>query len=125
MAVKGMTVTLDPPTVLATVTEVGPASQLVEDVGSGQGVAFDGYEFILSNITNPPATIPDPGPYSVTLEATAENVDDGAGVAVCRVDDESTTVTATPKVPGNPPTDSPVQVKLIVTAAGQVPTTAS
>lgn len=65
------------------------------------------------------ATIADPGPYDVALEATTGKVFT-EGAAVVREGDQTEVVSATPQIPGSPPVNYPVSFRCVVDNAGQV-----
>ena len=102
----------------ATVVDAGSASLKVK--AGGQGVIKNGYGLTVSAITDPGAgaTIPDPGPYSVSFSATAAKVK-ADGTLILRADDETGIISATPQIPGSPPTPFPVQFKYKISSAGQ------
>ena len=116
IAVDGFSWQFSDPTVSASVTLTGTPSS--KSRAGGKGVCKDVFTATVSAITKPPATIPDPGPYSVTFSATATKCR-ADGTLVLRVDDATGDITATPKVPGSPPTPQPVTFNLKITAAGQ------
>jgi hypothetical protein len=127
IAVAGMTVTVDqttatppapPPAIAATIVVAPPTGTKVK--AEAKLVHRDGDEITVSAITAPGAgaTIADPGPYTVPMNATATKTK-AEGVEVLRLDDLSDTINATPKVPGSPPVDYPVSFKCKVTVAGQ------
>lgn len=119
IAVSGMTVQVSDPTVVATITITGSPSLKVK--AEGNGVYKDSLGVTVTAITVPSAgaTIPDPGPYNVTFSATAQKVK-ADGSLVLRVDDETGTINATPKIPSTPsPIDFPVSFKIEISNAGQ------
>jgi hypothetical protein len=136
VAVQGMTVLVDQTTagipnpspppdtipspfpVVASIAVAPPTSLYVKC--EGKLVHRDDDKITVTAITVPGAgaTIPDPGPYTVDLNATAQYVK-AEGKLVLRVDDQSDTVNATPQIPGSPPTDYPVSFKCVITVAGQ------
>ena len=119
IAVEGMTIQFSDPTIVATVVITGSAS--IKSKAEGFGVYKDGLSISVSNITSPSngATIPDPGPYTENFSATALKTK-ADGELVLRVDDETGTINATPKIPSTPtPIDFPVSFEVQVSAAGQ------
>jgi hypothetical protein len=116
IAVDGFSYELSDPAVSATVTLTGQPSAKCK--AGGKGICKDGFSATIAAITKPPATIPDPGPYSVQFSATAAKAK-ADGSLVLRVDDTTGDVTATPQVPGNPPSPSLVTFHLKISAAGQ------
>ena len=118
IAANGFSYQLSDLTVNATVTLTGTPSTKVK--AGGQGVCKHGFGATISAITVPSAgaTIPDPGPYSVTFSALATKVK-ADGSLVLRLDDVTGDITATPQVPGGPPVPHPVTFHLKITAAGQ------
>ena len=102
----------------AVVVDTGTPSLKVK--AGGSGVIKHGYGLTVSAITDPGAgaTIPDPGPYNVSFSATAAKVK-ADGTLVLRQDDETGIVSATPQIPGSPPTPFPVQFKYKISNAGQ------
>jgi hypothetical protein len=118
VAVQGMTLLLSDPTVVATVSIVDPPSSKVK--AETKGVYRDGAQVSVSAITVPSAgaTVPDPGPYVVPLNATAAKVRAESDL-VLRIDDESDTINAVPQIPGTPPVAYPVSFTVRVSVAGQ------
>jgi len=116
IAVNGFSYSISDPSVSASVSLTGSPSTKCK--AGGQGICKHGFGVTVSAITKPPATIPDPGPYNVTFSATALKVK-ADGSLVLRVDDITGDITATPQVPGSPPTPQPVTFHLTITAAGQ------
>lgn len=124
VAVQGMTVTVDqttvnPPTtpLVATIVVAAPTGTKVTATAL---VHRDGDQITVTAITVPAAgaTIADPGPYNVAMVSTAAKVK-AEGTEVLRQGDQSETISATPQIPGSPPTDYPVTFKCIVSNAGQ------
>lgn len=87
----------------------------------GTGIYQDGLQISVSAITYPSAgaTIPDPAPYIVAMNADAQKVK-AENKLVLRVDDLSDMISATPKIPGSPPVDYPITFKIEVIDAGQL-----
>ena len=112
-----------PSGVQASILSVGPTSDKVQAVNAF--VVVDGHNITVTNVTNPSngATIPDPGPYNVSINATATKVkatQSGSLQLVARVGDKTGTINATPQIPGSPnPTDFPVSFVIEITDAGQ------
>ena len=112
-AVQGMTVIVDvssvapPGTVASTIAVASPTITTCR--AEAKLLHVDGNQVTVSAITVPSAgaTIADAGPYTVPLNSTAVK-SKAEGIEVLRVDDISDTIDATPKIPGNPPTDYPV-----------------
>lgn len=100
------------------VVETGVPSAKVK--AGGQGVCKDGFGLSVSAVTDPGAgaTIPDPGPFSAQFSATATKVK-ADGTLVLRQDDQTGIISATPKIPGSPPTPFPVQFRYKIAVAGQ------
>lgn len=123
IAVEGMTVIPDDPNVIATIAITGAPS--IKTKAGGSGVYKDGLQISVSVITYPTAgaTIPDPGPYTATISATAEKVK-ADGTLVLRVDDETGIINATPQIPPTPPNvdpiDFPISFKVKISIAGQL-----
>jgi len=128
IAVQGMTVVTDPtttipplfPNVVATIVVAPPTGVKVK--AEAKLVHRDGDQITVSAITVPAAgaTTPDPGPYTVKLEATAVK-DKAEGVEVLRQDDQSEVISATPKIPTTPtPTEYPVSFRCKISVAGQI-----
>lgn len=125
VAVLGMTVTVDQTTpipagaVTAVITPDPPSATKV--FAGGQLVYRSGDTIQVSGITVPSAgaTIPDSGPYQVAITATATKflVE---GSLILREGDLSAIVSATPQIPGSPPTDYPVTFQCVISAAGQI-----
>jgi hypothetical protein len=111
----------DDPNVVCTITKVGPAGTKLKC--DGQFAALDGYQVSVSAITYPSAgaTVPDPGPYVVPLNATATKMK-SENKFVLRVDDLSDTINATPEIPSPPPpgntTPYPISFKIKISVAG-------
>lgn len=124
IAVQGMTVTADQTTVVPPVTPVVVTIVVSPPTGTKTLatalVHRDGDQITVSAITVPAAgaTIPDPGPYNVAMEATATKVI-SEGTVVLREGDQSEIINATPQIPGSPPTDYPVSFNCVVSVAGQ------
>lgn len=114
-----MILAVDNPTVVATITQTGTPS--VKTKLSNKGAIEDGYGLSVSAITAPGAgaTIPDAGPYSVVINATAIKVKSSNKLA-CRKGDKSDIINATPQIPGVPPTPYPVSFQVEITDAGQI-----
>lgn len=124
IATAGYTYLVDPPTVLCTVIEVGTPS--AKNKAGGDGMLLDEHELQITAITNPPSTIPDPGPYSLKFAATATKVKDiGSGKMVLVNGDETNQITASPQTPGSPPVTVPVQIKYTIIVPGQINATAN
>jgi uncharacterized Zn-binding protein involved in type VI secretion len=118
VCVDGMTLETDPSTVSCSMSMVGPPSSKVK--AEGKGAWHDGDKVSVSNVTVPSAgaTIPDPGPYQAAFAAGAAKVK-ADGKLVLLEGDETATISATPKIPGSPPTNYPVSFKVKASAAGQ------
>lgn len=124
VAVQGMTVIVDqstvtpPGVVVATVVPDPPTGTKCK--GEGKLVHRDGDTITVSSITVPSAgaTIPDPGPYTVQMEAVSVKTK-AEGIEVLVLGDQSETINATPQIPGSPPTDYPVSFKCVVQNSGQ------
>ena len=125
IAVQGMTVTVNqttavpPGTVVATIMTSPPTG--VKVLAGGTLVHRHADTISVSAITVPSAgaTIPDPGPYVVALQATGTKVL-AEGVLVLRQNDQSEVISAIPQIPGSPPTNYPVSFKCIISVPGQV-----
>jgi hypothetical protein len=117
IAVQGMTVQTNPATVTATIVVDPPTGSKM--LCNAQ-VHRDGDEVTVTAITVPSAgaTTPDPGPYTVPFNSSASKVS-SEGKNVLLEGDESDTISATPQIPGSPPTPYPVDFKIKITAAGQ------
>jgi hypothetical protein len=119
LAVEGMTLTIDPPTVLGTITITGlPMNKAKQD---GSKVYLDGLSVSISGVTNPSAgaTIPDPVPAVGNINSSAIKTKQD-GTLVLFVGDETSTITSNPLIPGLPPTPSPVNYKVKISVAGQL-----
>lgn len=105
------------PGISADVVKTGVPSIKVK-VG-GSGVVNHGFSIVVTNIKTVAASIPDPGPYTVSYQATATKVkaDDNL---VLRERDETEVINAMPHIPGMPPVPMPVSFKYQITAAGQL-----
>lgn len=119
MAVLGMSLVPSDPTVQCTIVVTGvPSTRLKAD---NLGVYLDGTMLAVTAITVPSAgaTIADPGPYNVPLNATAMRTKSDSTL-VLREDDESDMINATPQIPGSPsPTPYPVSFTIVIDSAGQ------
>jgi len=119
MAVIGMALIPNDPLVVCTIVVVGlPSIRLKAD---NLGVYLDGTIVAVTAITVPSAgaTIPDPGPYNVPLNATAVRTK-SESTLVLRKGDESDIINATPQIPGSPsPTPYPVSFSIVIDSAGQ------
>jgi len=123
MALKNVAVaqfshSISNPLVVATVVHSGTPSTTCK--AGGKGICKDGHTMSVSAIMVPSvgATIPDPGPYTATFSKTAAKVK-ADNTLVLRVDDETDTINANPKIPGSPPVVYPVSFKLKISDAGQ------
>jgi len=123
VAVQGMTVIVDPSTpsppgaVIATIAPLPPTGTKCK---AGTLVYRDGDEINVSAITVPSAgaTIPDPGPYKVKINASATKTK-AEGIEVLVLGDLSDVINATPQIPGSPPVAYPVSFKCTISDAGQ------
>jgi hypothetical protein len=119
IAVQGFSWQFSDPNVQATVVLTGVPS--LKSLAGGKNIAKDGFGAMVTAVMYPSAgaTIPDPGPYNVSFNATAQkNKADGS--FVLREGDETGTINATPKIPaGTAQTPYPVSFKLQITSAGQ------
>ena len=125
IAVAGVVVIVDsttvipPGTVVATIVVNPPTGLKVR--AEAKLVHRDGDQIVVSAITVPGAgaTIPDPGPYTVAMNATALKTK-AEGLEVLREGDQSDVINATPQIPGSPsPAPYPVSFKCVVQTAGQ------
>ena len=118
VAVNGFTYQISNPLVVATVVLTGVPS--VKNKAGGQGICKDGFGITVTAITVPSvgAVTPDPGPYNVTISATALKVK-ADNTLVLRVGDKTGTINATPYIPGTPPTPSPISFTIDIINAGQ------
>jgi hypothetical protein len=125
IAAAGMTVIVDPTSpvppgaVVATIVVNPPTGVKVK--AEGKLVHRDGDTITVSAITVPSAgaTIPDPVPYTVPLNAQATKTK-AEGVEVLRLNDISDTINATPQIPGSPPVAYPVAFNCVISVAGQI-----
>jgi len=119
VAVSGMTLIIvegSPTPVFGTILITGSPSVKNK---AGSGIYKDNLAIQVTNITSPPATIPDPGPKNSNIIATAAKVE-ADGVLVLRRGDKTGIINAIPKIPGSPPVDYPVTFKVMITVAGQI-----
>lgn len=118
IAVNGCTFIPDDPLVVCTITPTGTPS--IKSKCEGNGILKDGYTVSVTAITYPSAgaTIPDPGPYIVGFSTGATKVK-ADGTLVLLQDDLTTTINATPQIPGSPPTPYPISFKIKISVAGQ------
>jgi len=86
----------------------------------GKHIYWDGLQVQVSGVTAPGAgaTIPDPAVYFGNFQATCQKVKHLSEL-VLRVDDETNQITATPQIPGTPPTPYPTTFTIEITNAGQ------
>lgn len=123
IAVDGLTYAISDPLVAATVVLLGVPS--AKNKVSGAGMCKDGFQAAVSAITVPSvgATIPDPGPYTVSFSASSTKVK-ADGSFVLLEGDKTETIKATPQIPPVPPavnpTPYPVAFELSISLAGQV-----
>lgn len=119
--------TITPPGETVTCTIVNPAPGAVAPLpalgttkvkATGFEVVVEGDQIQVSAISTNIATIPDPGPYLADLTAQQAKVK-AEGSDILTIDDRSATISATPQIPGSPPTNHPITFKCIVTDAGQ------
>ena len=118
VAAVGMTLTIvqgSPTPVFGIITITG--SPATKGKAEGNFMYLDGLAIQVTNITSPPATIPDPGPKNANINADAVK-NELETKLVLRKDDLTGTINAIPKIPGSPPTDYPVTFKVQVTVAG-------
>jgi len=127
-AVDGMTLDFDPSnpadTIQGTITILGsPSSKVFAKLSPDKGVYLDGLQVQVSGITVPSvgATIPDPGPYTTTMNKTSDKNEELANNKfILRLDDESDSITAKPKIPASPsPVVYSTTFKIKITDAGQ------
>ncbi len=135
IAVAGMVVTVDQTTVVPPTPPPPPPPPVIPSgvvativVAPPTGVKCfagslmhrHGDQITVTAITVPAAgaTTPDPGPYTVPLNATVTKVF-AEGVKTLVLGDLSNTINATPKIPGAPPVDYPVSFKCVISSAGQ------
>jgi hypothetical protein len=120
IAVQGFTYQISDPMVQAVVTLTGVPS--VKCKAGGQWICKDGFSVVVTAILVPGAgaVIPDPGPKNASFSATSQK-NKADGTFVLRKDDETGTISATPKIPqpSGPPVDYPVSFKLSIINAGQ------
>ncbi len=124
IAVQDMTVTVDattviPPGIVVCSIMVAPPTG-TKNKAESKLIHRDGDQITVTAITVPAvgATIPDPGPYTVPLNAIATKTK-AEGIEVLRLDDQSDTINATPQIPGTPPVNYPVSFKCIISVADQ------
>lgn len=109
--------------VICTIARTGTPS--AKSKLNNKGIIKDQFEIQISAITYPTAgaTIPDPGPYTKTINATATK-DKTENCFVCRIGDKTATISATPQIPPVPPAvdpiDFPIQFTIDITNAGQI-----
>lgn len=115
IAVEGMTLVFDPPTVSGSISIMGLASLKTKIDGSG--VYTDGLTISISSIiSTPSAPTPDPMPHVASINSTATYVKEG-GSLVLRVGDKTDTITANPINPSGSPV--PTNFKIVIQSAGQ------
>lgn len=119
IAVEGMTLTIDPPTVLGIISIIGtPSLKTKQD---SKAIYLDGLEIQVSGVTVPTAgaTIPDPTPASGNIISTAVKTKDD-GTLVLLEGDETGTISSSPQIPGTPPAPYPVNYTVKISVAGQL-----
>lgn len=115
IAVEGMTLQPDLVGVVCTIIITGlPTEKMIED---GNKVYLDGTMLSVTNITYTGAPTPDPGPYNVPLNSTAQynKVDT---LFVLLEGDKSDIINAGPKTSGG--TTVPISFRVEIVSAGQV-----
>lgn len=128
IAVDGATVIIDPPNVSGSIQVVGPPDPKVK--AGGKNIYVDQMQVIVKDVASPPAIIPDPGPYTFNLNATATKVK-ASNKFVMLEGDTAPQQVALPEIPNAPPAppapgtpqSTPFTVKILV--AGQVKVKAS
>lgn len=123
IAVQGMAVIVDPTSpspagaVVATIVAAAPTGTKCR---ASALMHRDGDQITVTAITVPSAgaTIADPGPYTVPLNATAVK-SKAQGLVVLRTGDVSDVIEATPQIPGSPPSEYPVSFRCIISNANQ------
>ncbi len=120
VAVQGMTLYQDDPSVVCTVFFIFPPT-ISKNFAENKLFHADGDMFMVNAITVPSAgaTIPDPATYAVPLNASTTKVE-AENKNPLRLGDLSDTINAIPKIPGTPPVDYPVSFKMEITDAGQM-----
>jgi len=105
------------PGVSGVITLLGTAS--VINKVNGDGFLLDGFQVQVTNITTSTATIPDPGPYMVSMNATIAKVKENSVLALVN-GDISDLINATPQTPATPdPIDTPVAFNIGISDPNQ------
>ncbi len=120
IVVDGVTLEPSDPNIQATIEIVSPSSTKV--LCEGKGVYHDGDRVKVTDITYPVALAvsKDSGPYVVGFSSTCKKVF-ADGKLVVLEGDSTAEITATPKIPRNPPQvpeDVPVPVTFKIVAKG-------
>lgn len=118
IAVDGATLLQDDPNVVCTIAPTGVPSTTCK--AESKGILKDGFQILVSAISYPSAgaTIPDPAPYTASFIASATKVK-ADGTLVLLEGDLTAIISATPQIPGSPPTPYPITFKIEITVAGQ------
>lgn len=118
IAVEGMTLEIDPISILGTISIIGDPSEKIKQ--DNKKVYLDNLEIQVTNITSPGdgATIPDTGPITSNIISTSEKSKDN-GTLLLLNGDETGEISATPQIPGTPPTPFPVTFKIKISDPGQ------
>ena len=124
VAVQGMTLEIVnglPSPVEGTITILGSPS--LYGKADRKGIYLDGLSISISNITSKtaptPATIPDPVPKTSSINASSQAMRCDNGKKALRVNDTSSSISATPLIPGSPPVPYPVTFQVKITDANQ------
>jgi len=118
IVVNGFTISISNSQIVATIVPSGTPS--VKCKATGLGICKDQFSVVVTNITLPTAgaTIPDPGPYTFNFSASSTKCK-AESTLVLLEGDTTQDLTATPQIPGSPPTPYPVLFHLVAQAAGQ------
>ena len=119
-AVTGMTLQQNNVNVICTIAIIGSPSEKTK--AEGKYVYLDNTIIRVTNITVPTAgaTVPDPGPYDVPLNATTIK-NKSENKYILRKNDESDTINAIPKIPRDgPDTPYPVSFKVVIVNSNQI-----
>lgn len=121
VAINSMTLSISDKSdssIIGTITKTGTASSSFKI--NSTGVCKDNFGVMVSGVTAPGAgaTIPSAAPANGQISASTSVLKEN-NTAVLRENDKTSTLTATPQIPGTPVVNYPVTFKIEITSAGQ------